>query len=61
MKRQAPKLQLRRETLHSLSSLSPSQLRPVAGGSPSIQSGETNCWCSETCDCCPTDVTVAAR
>ena len=61
---QKPKLKLYRETLRHL--VSP-ELRDAVGGframednSQSIQSGETYCWCSKTCDCCET-ATQAAR
>ncbi|HEX5718455.1 MAG TPA: hypothetical protein VF179_19995 [Thermoanaerobaculia bacterium] len=57
-KRTAAKLTLYRETLRHL--VAP-ELRHAAGGfrpvedtSQSIQSGETFCWCSKTCDCCET-------
>jgi hypothetical protein len=56
MKKRAAKLTLYRETLRHL--VTP-ELRDAAGGlramedtSQSIQSGETYCWCSETCNCC---------
>ena len=56
MKKRAAKLTLYRETLRHL--VTP-ELRNAAGGvraaedtSQSIQSGETYCWCSETCNCC---------
>jgi hypothetical protein len=56
MKKRNPKLALYRETLRQL--VVP-ELRGAAGGfraqeadSQSIQSGETHCWCSKTCDCC---------
>lgn len=52
------KLMLSRETLRHL--VAP-ELRGAVGGframednSQSIQSGETYCWCSKTCDCCET-------
>jgi len=60
MKKNASKLTLHRETLRHL--VSPA-LRNVAGGafaalqqdaSQSIQSGETYCWCTQTCNCCET-------
>ena len=35
-------------------------LRAMEDTSQSIQSGETYCWCSKTCDCCET-ATQAAR
>lgn len=64
MKKRTAKLTLYRETLRHL--VSP-ELRNAAGGlramedtSQSIQSGETYCWCSKTCDCCET-ATQAAR
>jgi hypothetical protein len=64
MKKRAAKLTLYRETLRHL--VTP-ELRNAAGGlramedtSQSIQSGETYCWCSKTCDCCET-ATQAAR
>ena len=58
MKRTA-KLTLNRETLRHLTT---PELRAAVGGgyramednSQSIQSGETYCWCSKTCDCCET-------
>ena len=58
MKRNA-KLKLYRETLRHLTT---PELRAAEGGayramedtSQSIQSGETFCWCSKTCDCCET-------
>lgn len=57
MKKRSTKLTLYRETLRHL--VMP-ELREAAGGmravaqetSQSIQSGETHCWCSKTCDCC---------
>jgi hypothetical protein len=61
MKKNATKLTLHRETLRHL--VTP-ELRNVAGGafaalreddSQSIQSGETFCWCSKTCNCCATE------
>ncbi len=55
-KRTAAKLTLHRETLRHL--VAP-ELRNAVGGlraaedtSQSIQSGETYCWCSKTCNCC---------
>jgi hypothetical protein len=64
MKKRAAKLTLYRETLRHL--VTP-ELRDAVGGfraaednSQSIQSGETYCWCSETCNCCET-ATQAAR
>ena len=57
MKKTVAKLKLHRETLRHL--VSP-ELRQAVGGraaedaSQSIQSGETFCWCSKTCDCCAT-------
>ena len=58
MKKRAAKLTLYRETLRHL--VTP-ELRDAVGGlramedtSQSIQSGETYCWCSKTCDCCET-------
>lgn len=58
------KLTLYRETLRHL--VTP-ELRDAAGGiramednSQSIQSGETYCWCSKTCNCCEA-ATQAAR
>lgn len=58
MKKRAAKLTLYRETLRHL--VTP-ELRDAVGGlrarednSQSIQSGETFCWCSRTCDCCET-------
>jgi len=63
-KRTAAKLTLYRETLRHL--VTP-ELRNAEGGlramednSQSIQSGETFCWCSKTCNCCET-ATQAAR
>jgi natural product precursor len=64
MKKNA-KLTLHRETLRHL--VSP-ELRNVAGGafararedaSQSIQSGETYCWCTQTCNCCETATQLA--
>jgi hypothetical protein len=56
MKKKHAKLTLHRETLRHLGN---PELRNAAGGrlaaedtSQSIQSGETFCWCSKTCDCC---------
>jgi hypothetical protein len=64
MKKRSAKLTLYRETLRHL--VTP-ELRDAMGGlravndtSQSIQSGETYCWCSKTCDCCET-ATQAAR
>ena len=64
MKKRSAKLTLYRETLRHL--VTP-ELRDAVGGlravddtSQSIQSGETYCWCSKTCDCCET-ATQAAR
>lgn len=58
MKKSAGKLTLYRETLRHL--VTP-ELREAVGGlraaednSQSIQSGETYCWCSKTCNCCQT-------
>ena len=59
MKKRNPKLTLYRETLRQLGT---PELRDAARGgframedtSQSIQSGETFCWCSKTCDCCET-------
>jgi hypothetical protein len=58
MKKRSAKLKLYRETLRHL--VIP-ELRDAVGGlraaddtSQSIQSGETYCWCSKTCDCCET-------
>jgi hypothetical protein len=59
MKKRATKLTLHRETLRHL--VTP-QLREAIGGgararvdtSQSIQSGETYCWCTDTCKCCET-------
>ncbi|HVR97373.1 MAG TPA: hypothetical protein VMW27_12210 [Thermoanaerobaculia bacterium] len=60
MKKRNPKLTLYRETLRHL--VTP-ELRDAAGGframedtSQSIQSGETYCWCTKTCNCCETAV-----
>lgn len=57
-KKPTAKLTLYRETLRHL--VTP-ELRDAVGGframedtSQSIQSGETYCWCSKTCDCCET-------
>lgn len=64
MKKRAAKLTLYRETLRHL--VTPELrdavggLRAMENGSQSIQSGETHCWCSRTCDCCET-ATQAAR
>ena len=57
------KLMLSRETLRHL--VTP-ELRDAVGGafraiedtSQSIQSGETYCWCSQTCNCCETATQV---
>lgn len=58
MKKTVAKLKLHRETLRNL--VSP-ELRQAVGGlrlaedtSQSIQSGETYCWCTKTCNCCET-------
>jgi len=58
MKKRATKLTLSRETLRHL--VAP-EIRNAVGGframedtSQSIQSGETYCWCTKTCDCCET-------
>ena len=63
MKKRAAKLTLYRETLRHL--VTP-ELRDAAGGfraiedtSQSIQSGETYCWCSKTCNCCETATQAA--
>ena len=64
MKKRSAKLTLYRETLRHL--VTP-ELRDAVGGalravddtSQSIQSGETYCWCSKTCDCCETATQVA--
>jgi hypothetical protein len=63
MKKTVTKLKLHRETLRHL--VSP-ELRGAVGGrlvaedtSQSIQSGETFCWCSKTCDCCATEINRA--
>ena len=63
MKKRSAKLTLYRETLRHLVTL---ELRDAVGGlravddtSQSIQSGETYCWCSKTCDCCETATQVA--
>ena len=57
-KKRTAKLTLYRETLRHL--VTP-ELREAVGGfrpvedtSQSIQSGETFCWCSKTCNCCET-------
>jgi len=62
MKKRSAKLTLYRETLRHL--VTP-ELRDAVGGlravndtSQSIQSGETYCWCSKTCDCCETATQV---
>lgn len=62
MKKRTAKLTLYRETLRHL--VTP-ELREAAGGlravedtSQSIQSGETYCWCTQTCDCCETATQV---
>jgi len=59
MKKKHAKLTLHRETLRHLGN---PELRNAAGGvfavedpSQSIQSGETFCWCSKTCNCCATE------
>jgi hypothetical protein len=57
MKKRSAKLTLYRETLRHL--VTP-ELRNAEDGAyrameevtQSIQSGETHCWCSKTCDCC---------
>ena len=57
------KLTLSRETLRHL--VTP-ELRDAVGGafravedtSQSIQSGETYCWCTDTCNCCETAAKV---
>jgi hypothetical protein len=56
MKKRSAKLTLYRETLRHL--VTP-ELRDAVGGlraaddtSQSIQSGETYCWCTKTCNCC---------
>jgi len=58
MKKSATKLTLHRETLRHL--VTP-ELREAIGAaarardaSQSIQSGETYCWCTATCNCCET-------
>lgn len=62
MKKRAAKLTIYRETLRHL--VTP-ELRNAAGGlraladSQSIQSGETHCWCSKTCDCCEAATQIA--
>jgi hypothetical protein len=63
MKKRANKLTLHRETLRHL--VNP-ELRDAVGGlrlaednSQSIQSGETYCWCSKTCNCCETATQLA--
>ena len=62
MKKRAATLTLYRETLRHL--VTP-ELRDAVGGlramedtSQSIQSGETYCWCSKTCNCCETATQV---
>jgi natural product precursor len=45
MQKKTKKLTLNRETLRSFDDR---QLR-FAGGGQSIQSGETYCWCTDTC------------
>jgi hypothetical protein len=59
MKKRNAKLALYRETLRQL--VTPDLRAAARGGframednSQSIQSGETYCWCSKTCDCCET-------
>lgn len=62
MRKRIEKLTLHRETLRHLSS---AEIQGVRGGAlqvakeenPSIQSGETYCWCTDTCYNC-TDVDV---
>jgi hypothetical protein len=64
MKKRATKLTLHRETLRHL--VNP-ELRDAVGGalrrvednSQSIQSGETYCWCTQTCNCCETATQLA--
>jgi hypothetical protein len=58
MKKRSAKLTLYRETLRHL--VTPElrdavgAFRAVEDNSQSIQSGETYCWCSKTCNCCET-------
>ncbi len=47
MKRHSKTLKLKKETLRRLGD---ETLRGIGGGE-SIQSGETYCWCTDTCDC----------
>jgi len=59
MKKRNPKLTLYRETLRQLvvpelREAARGGFRAVEADSQSIQSGETHCWCSRTCDCCET-------
>lgn len=61
MRKNTPKLALSRETLHRLESLD--LVRAAAlqriDDNPSYQSGETYCWCTDTCNCsggCPVAV-----
>ena len=62
MRKRIEKLTLHRETLRQLNA---TEIRGARGGAvriveetnPSIQSGETYCWCKDTCDNC-TDVDV---
>ena len=57
MKKRIQKLVLHRETLRHLES--PEMKRALGMGAvvktgeenPSIQSGETYCWCTDSCDC----------
>ncbi len=50
MKRRPKKLALTKETLRQLAG---GYVKPIgAGDCVSIQSGETNCWCSDSCNGC---------
>jgi hypothetical protein len=61
MRKNTRRLSLSRETLHRLEALR--HVRAAAPGllhriddNPSYQSGETYCWCTDTCNCsgdCP--------
>jgi len=63
MKKKHAKLTLHRETLRHLGN---PELRNAAAGlaaedaSQSIQSGETFCWCSKTCNCCASETQALA-
>jgi hypothetical protein len=63
MRKNTPKLSLSRETLHRLESLERVRAGAAAAlradDNPSYQSGETYCWCTDTCNCsggCPVAV-----